>query len=43
MAGQATFVFREKKKIKRKGRHSKKASLLKNSKTYKKLYRGQGK
>lgn len=42
MARQATFVFDEKKKIKRKGRHSKKASLLKTSKTYKKLYRGQG-
>jgi hypothetical protein len=43
MAKQATFVYRVKKKIKRRGRHSKKASLLKNSKTYKKLYRGQGK
>jgi len=42
MAGQANFIFREKKKVKRKGRHSKKASLLKNSKTYKKLYKGQG-
>ena len=29
MSRQATFVFREKKKIKRKGGHSKKASLLK--------------
>jgi hypothetical protein len=43
MAKQANFVYRVKKKIKRRGRHSKKASLLKNSKTYKKLYRGQGK
>lgn len=37
---QSTFYFRERKQKKRKGRHSKNASLSQNA--YKKKYRGQG-
>jgi len=40
---QTVITKKEKKKIKRKGRHSKKRSKLKTSKTYLKRYRGQGK
>ena len=40
---KAVFVFREKKKIRRKGIHAKsKTSRLKRSKLYKKAYKGQG-
>ena len=43
MARKTSFVFREKKKIKRKNIHAKsKTSKLKTSKLYKKKYRGQG-
>jgi hypothetical protein len=44
MARRPEYVHREKKKVKRKGVHSKtKSSKLKSSKLYKKRYRGQGK
>lgn len=44
MNKRAEFLFREKKKSKRKGVHSKsKTSKNKTSKNYKKIYRGQGK
>ena len=44
MARGNIFVYREKKKVKRKGIHSKsKTSKLKTSKIYKKKYIGQGK
>lgn len=43
MARGNTFVYREKKKVKRPNTHSKsKSSSLKSSKNYKKKYRGQG-
>tara|TARA_R100001443_G_scaffold5868_1_gene14689 strand:- start:229 stop:363 length:135 start_codon:yes stop_codon:yes gene_type:complete len=43
MARQAAFVYREKKKVKRPGVHSKtKNSKIKTSKLYQKKYRGQG-
>lgn len=43
MARRVEFLYREKKKIKRKGIHAKsKSSKLKKSKLYKKKYRGQG-
>jgi hypothetical protein len=35
-------VFNKKQKVKRPGRHSKSMSKIKNSKTYTKRYRGQG-
>ena len=35
--------FNKKQKVKRPCRHSKSASKIKNSKTYNKRYRGQGK
>lgn len=35
--------FNKKQKVKRPNRHSKKANKIKNSKTYCKKYRGQGK
>ncbi len=43
MAKIATFIYREKKKVKRPGVHSKtKTSKIKTSKLYQKKYRGQG-
>tara|TARA_R100000734_G_scaffold11026_1_gene8276 strand:- start:3132 stop:3269 length:138 start_codon:yes stop_codon:yes gene_type:complete len=43
MARGPVFVYREKKRVKRKGIHSKsKTSRLKTSKNYSKKYRGQG-
>jgi hypothetical protein len=43
MAKRTEFIFREKKKIKRKGIHAKsKTSKIKTSKLYKKRYNGQG-
>lgn len=43
MAKRIEYIFREKKKIKRKGIHAKsKSSKLKKSKLYKKKYNGQG-
>jgi hypothetical protein len=43
MAKRIEHIFKEKKKIKRKGIHAKsKSSKLKNSKLYKKKYNGQG-
>lgn len=42
--GSETITRKATKKIKRKGRHSKKkTSILKTSKNYKKLYNSQGK
>jgi hypothetical protein len=42
MAKVNIYIYKEKKKVKRKGRHSKKKSSDKLSKNYKKPYRGQG-
>ena len=43
MAKQNSFIYREKKKIKRKGVHAKsKSSSSKNSKNYVKPYNSQG-
>lgn len=43
MAAKKEFVYKFKRRIKRKGVHSKsKISRNKNSKTYQKKYRGQG-
>ena len=43
MAKRIEHIFREKKKIKRKGIHAKsKTSKIKTSKLYKKRYNGQG-
>jgi len=43
MAKRIEFTYKEKKKQKRKGIHSKsKTSKLKTSKNYRKKYRGQG-
>lgn len=43
MARRPEYIHREKKKVKRKGVHSKtKTSCLKSSKLYKKKYVGQG-
>jgi len=43
MAKRIDNIFKEKKKIKRKGIHAKsKSSKLKSSKLYKKKYNGQG-
>ena len=40
----SSLTYKEKKKVRRKGVHAKtKTSKLKSSKSYKKLYRGQGK